>query len=77
MLFSITAIGSLVGPPISGMIYERSGGFELVGVYSGKISNTMHWSVADASILGSTIVIAAGLILLSKWTAMHSIRGKL
>jgi MFS transporter, MCT family, solute carrier family 16 (monocarboxylic acid transporters), member 10 len=30
-----TAVGSLVGPPISGAIYKKTGGFESVSYYAG------------------------------------------
>jgi len=35
MLFSIAAIGSLVGPPISGAIHDRYGGFHEMSIYAG------------------------------------------
>lgn len=38
MFMSITAIGALAGPPISGAINGRTGGFEAVGLYAGQCS---------------------------------------
>lgn len=35
MVMSISAIGALAGPPISGAINTASGGYELVGYYAG------------------------------------------
>lgn len=36
MFTSIIAIGALTGPPISGAINSRSGGYEAVGYYAGQ-----------------------------------------
>lgn len=38
MFMSITAIGALAGPPISGAINSSTGGFEAVGLYAGACS---------------------------------------
>ncbi|KDQ06837.1 hypothetical protein BOTBODRAFT_192820 [Botryobasidium botryosum FD-172 SS1] len=35
MLFTIASIGSLVGPPISGAIHDKYGGFHQVSIYAG------------------------------------------
>ncbi|KAF9269038.1 MFS general substrate transporter [Marasmius fiardii PR-910] len=37
MVMSTSAIGALVGPPISGAINDASGGFEAVGYYAGSM----------------------------------------
>jgi MFS family permease len=37
MLMSITAIGALLGPPISGAINTNTGGFKAVGYYAGSM----------------------------------------
>ncbi|KAJ7188775.1 major facilitator superfamily domain-containing protein [Mycena filopes] len=37
MAISLTAIGALAGPPISGAINEATGGFEAVGYYAGSV----------------------------------------
>lgn len=36
-LLTITAIGALAGPPISGAIGTASGGFKAVGYYAGAL----------------------------------------
>ncbi|KZS99111.1 MFS general substrate transporter [Sistotremastrum niveocremeum HHB9708] len=36
MLFTILSVAALVGPPISGAVAERSGGYEAVGFYAGS-----------------------------------------
>ncbi len=36
MFMSITAIGALAGPPISGAIISGTGGFKAVGFYAGE-----------------------------------------
>jgi len=35
MLFSIVAIGAILGPPISGLIQKGTGGYVAVGFYAG------------------------------------------
>ncbi|KAG8886899.1 hypothetical protein FRB98_000815 [Tulasnella sp. 332] len=35
MLFTVMAIGAVVGPPIAGAIYSATGGFDIVGIYAG------------------------------------------
>ncbi|KAG8984519.1 hypothetical protein FRB95_005829 [Tulasnella sp. JGI-2019a] len=35
MLFTVVAVGAVVGPPISGAIYTSSGGYNDVGIYAG------------------------------------------
>jgi MCP family monocarboxylic acid transporter-like MFS transporter 10 len=35
MMFTIASIGSLIGPPISGVIHDKEQGFEVVGVWAG------------------------------------------
>ncbi|KAJ6497558.1 major facilitator superfamily domain-containing protein [Mycena sanguinolenta] len=37
MAMSLTAIGALAGPPISGAIYSASGGYSAVGYYAGSM----------------------------------------
>ena len=37
MLLTVTAIGVLIGPPISGAINARTDGFKEVGYYAGKL----------------------------------------
>ena len=36
MFFSVLALGALIGPPISGAIYNATGGFKAVGYYAGE-----------------------------------------
>jgi len=36
MLFTLTSITALCGPPISGAIAQRTGGYEAVGYYAGS-----------------------------------------
>lgn len=36
MLFTICSVGSLIGPPISGAIHDKYGGFEQMSIYAGK-----------------------------------------
>lgn len=36
MLFTVTSISALIGPPISGAIAQRTGGYEAVGYYAGS-----------------------------------------
>ena len=38
MYFTIIAMGSIAGPPISGAINDATGGYKDVGFYAGKIS---------------------------------------
>jgi hypothetical protein len=38
MSITLTAIGAVAGPPISGAIRVSTGSFKLVGVYAGKVS---------------------------------------
>ncbi len=40
MYMTITALGALAGPPISGAINAKTGGFEGVGLYAGAWSLT-------------------------------------
>lgn len=35
MLFTLCSIGSLIGPPISGAIHDKYGGFEQMSIYAG------------------------------------------
>lgn len=37
MLMTVMTVGAVVGPPISGAIYSRTGGFDYVGVYAGEL----------------------------------------
>lgn len=36
MLFTICSVGSLIGPPISGAIHDKYGGFEQMSIYAGE-----------------------------------------
>lgn len=36
MFFSVLALGALIGPPISGAIYNATGDFKAVGYYAGE-----------------------------------------
>lgn len=36
MMYTIIAVGALVGPPISGAIHDALGGFRAVAGYAGK-----------------------------------------
>ena len=40
-LFTILAVSSLVGPPISGAIEQRTGGFHAVGYYAGECCHSL------------------------------------
>ncbi len=42
MFLSITAIGALAGPPISGAINAKTGGFKGVGLYAGACALYGH-----------------------------------
>lgn len=46
MLWSITAVGALVGPPISGAINSRTDGFKDVGLYAGAfcVLSPLFWT---------------------------------
>jgi len=39
MFMTITAVGALAGPPISGAINAATGGFKAVGIYAGIVFN--------------------------------------
>lgn len=39
MFMTITAVGALAGPPISGAINAATGGFKAVGIYAGTVFN--------------------------------------
>lgn len=41
MFMTFTAMGSIVGTPISGAINARTGGFEAVGLYAGMFPDSM------------------------------------
>lgn len=41
MAMTFVAIGAVVGPPISGAIYNASGGFSAVGYYAGERCSTL------------------------------------
>lgn len=41
MLLSVAAVGAVAGPPISGAINARTGGFEAVGFYAGEFSSVL------------------------------------
>lgn len=43
MMLTIGAAGALVGPPISGAINSRTGGFAAVGYYAGKYPSVMNF----------------------------------
>jgi MFS transporter, MCT family, solute carrier family 16 (monocarboxylic acid transporters), member 10 len=37
ILFTITSVSALCGPPVSGAIMQRTGGYEAVAYYAGKV----------------------------------------
>lgn len=45
MFMTITALGAVAGPPISGAINEKTGGFEAVGLYAGQLLITLKLRV--------------------------------
>lgn len=42
MYYTITALGAVAGPPISGAINARTGGFEGVGLFAGTLKTSHH-----------------------------------
>ncbi len=69
MTRSIMSLGALVGPPISGAINSKTGGFEAVGYYAGmlrklgSVSMLTFWT-------GSAILVGVGLMLASRYYAL-------
>jgi hypothetical protein len=43
MVFTVCSIGALCGPPISGLIEARTGGYVAVGYYAGMYSPLCLW----------------------------------
>ncbi|KAF9448292.1 MFS general substrate transporter [Macrolepiota fuliginosa MF-IS2] len=56
MFMSITALGALAGPPISGAINASTGGFEAVGLYAGSMV-----------LLGVLCLITVRYLVLGRW----------
>ena len=44
LFLSFAAFGALAGPPISGAINSATGGFEDVGWYAGKCSESLSYA---------------------------------
>ncbi|KXN92400.1 Riboflavin transporter MCH5 [Leucoagaricus sp. SymC.cos] len=57
MLMTFIALGSVVGPPISGAINAKTGGFEGVGLYAGS-----------TVVIGVGCMITVRFLVLGKWT---------
>ncbi|TFK19145.1 MFS general substrate transporter [Coprinopsis marcescibilis] len=56
MVMVFTAVGALIGPPISGAIYRESGGFEAVSYYAGT-----------AIIIATVLMLVARSMFLQGW----------
>ncbi|KAH8823531.1 major facilitator superfamily domain-containing protein [Flagelloscypha sp. PMI_526] len=61
MVSTIVAMGALAGPPISGAIYEASGGYVFLGVYAGSIT------LLSVMLLLLTRYLALGGSTVSRW----------
>ncbi len=77
MAMSITALGALAGPPISGAINTATGGFEVVGYYAGKsfppcCLEFYLWPKKT----GSTIMLAVVLMYVVRHLVLGTLRGK-
>jgi hypothetical protein len=74
MSFTIVAVGALIGPPISGAINDATGSYDATGYYAGKNSGLCAPQMLRVS--GSVVVVSTILMILTKYLALGSLRGK-
>lgn len=88
MFMTILSAGALIGPPISGAINDRTGGYEAVGYYAGEsccycsLEALNLWrlrktrSLTHVLRLGSMILAGMGLMMLSRHLVLGGWKGK-
>lgn len=82
MLFTICSVGSLIGPPISGAIHDKYGGFQPMAIYAGETRSyaaetciTFVFIDCFLSCQGSMILFASALMVGSRQTALGRLWG--
>jgi hypothetical protein len=76
MYLTVVALGVLAGPPTSGAINARTGGFEMMGAYAGQYKFLLLSRHIEGSSTGGTIVVGACGLVVVRYLLIGGWRGK-
>ena len=66
MMFSLLAVGAIIGPPISGLINTATHGYVVMGFYAGPLNSCFLRHSIAYGFTGSTVFVGVGLMVICR-----------